>query len=107
MAVTAACSFMFFTSLIICELLALRKPNILIPLSLEASRGDQILNAESFERQGFSYVIKEEELTSEKLLDAIRYVDENREQYRASMAASSQQDAVIKVADVIDASALS
>ena len=52
-------------------------------------------------------MIKEEELTSEKLLDAIRYVDENREQYRASMAASSQQDAVIKVADVIDASALS
>ena len=32
----------------ICELLALRKPNILIPLSAAASRGDQILNAESF-----------------------------------------------------------
>ena len=35
----------------ICELLALHKPNILIPLSLEASRGDQILNAASFEKQ--------------------------------------------------------
>lgn len=34
----------------ICELLALRKPNILIPLSAAASRGDQILNAESFKR---------------------------------------------------------
>ena len=31
----------------ICELLALRKPNLLIPLSANASRGDQILNAES------------------------------------------------------------
>ena len=44
----------------ICELLALHKPNILIPLSLEASRGDQILNAASFEKQGFSYVIRED-----------------------------------------------
>ena len=46
----------------ICELLALRKPNLLIPLSANASRGDQILNAESFERQGFSMVLSEEEL---------------------------------------------
>ena len=29
----------------ICEILALRKPNVLIPLSAAASRGDQILNA--------------------------------------------------------------
>ena len=47
----------------ICELLALHKPNILIPLSLEASRGDQILNARSFENQEFSYVIQEEEIS--------------------------------------------
>ena len=47
----------------ICELLALRKPNLLIPLSAKASRGDQILNARSFERQGFSLVLEEEELT--------------------------------------------
>lgn len=90
----------------ICELLALHKPNILIPLSLEASRGDQILNAESFEKQGFSYVIKEEELTSDRLLEALQHVDDNREQYKSAMAASSQQDAVIKVADIIDSVAL-
>ena len=52
----------------ICELLALRKPNLLIPLSANASRGDQILNARSFERQGFSIVIEEEDLSNEKLL---------------------------------------
>ena len=39
----------------ICELLALHKPNLLIPLSANASRGDQILNARSFERQGYSH----------------------------------------------------
>ena len=55
----------------ICELLALRKPNILIPLSAAASRGDQILNANSFRSQGFSYVLEEEELSNTTLLEAI------------------------------------
>ena len=86
----------------ICELLALRKPNILIPLSLEASRGDQILNAASFEKQGFSYVIKEEDLTSDRLLEAVTKVEENRETYRKAMSESNQQDAVSKVADIIE-----
>ena len=89
----------------ICELLALHKPNILIPLSLEASRGDQILNAESFEKQGFSYVIREEELTGQGLLDAVRYVDENKQKYRDAMSASNQQDAVVRVADIIEKTA--
>ena len=65
----------------ICELLALRKPNLLIPLSARASRGDQILNAHSFERQGFSLVIEEEQLTNATLLDAVHNLYENREQF--------------------------
>ena len=52
----------------ICELLALHKPNILIPLSAAASRGDQILNAKSFAKQGFSYVVEEEKLTDQTFL---------------------------------------
>lgn len=36
----------------ICELLALKKPNILIPLPAGSSRGDQLLNAASFEAPG-------------------------------------------------------
>lgn len=78
----------------ICELLALRKPNILIPLSASASRGDQILNAESFERQGFSYVIKEESLSNETLLDAVNKVYDNRNSYINTMRNSKQNDAV-------------
>ena len=35
----------------ICEICALKKPNILIPLSANASRGDQILNAKSYKKQ--------------------------------------------------------
>lgn len=91
----------------ICELLALKKPNILIPLSKEASRGDQILNAESFRKQGFSYVIPEEELNSEVLLKAIEEVFGNREKYEETMAGSGQSDAVKKVADMIDYAASS
>ncbi len=56
----------------ICELLALCKPNLLIPLSKKCeSRGDQILNARSFERQGFSMVLEEEETTKDSLLEAV------------------------------------
>ena len=63
----------------ICELLALRKPNILIPLPAKSSRGDQILNARSFERQGFSMVLEEETLTDETLLDAVCRLYQDRE----------------------------
>ena len=64
----------------ICELLALRKPNLLIPLSANASRGsNQILNARSFERQGFSMVLEEEAVNKETLLSAVQQLYQNRE----------------------------
>ena len=85
----------------ICELLALRKPNILIPLSAAASRGDQILNAESFERQGFSYVLKEENVTNETLLRAIHEVYANRERYIQAMGESSLNHAVETITGMI------
>ncbi|MFC7370094.1 undecaprenyldiphospho-muramoylpentapeptide beta-N-acetylglucosaminyltransferase [Fictibacillus iocasae] len=53
------------------EWLTLRKPMLLIPLPLSASRGDQILNAQSFEKQGFCHVLYEEDMTEETLLAAI------------------------------------
>ena len=89
----------------ICELLALHKPNILIPLSAAASRGDQILNARSFEKQGFSYVLEEEKLTEETLLEAIRQVEEKKNSYRKAMEASSRIDSVTKVFELIEEAA--
>lgn len=86
----------------ICELLALRKPNLLIPLSATASRGDQILNARSFERQGFSVVLEEEELTNEVLLSAINKLYENRESYIETMKQSSQQNSIDTIIDLIE-----
>lgn len=69
----------------ICELLALRKPNILIPLGLDASRGDQILNAKSFEKQGYSYVIQEKDVTGDTLLNAVNTVFNHRQDYIQAM----------------------
>lgn len=85
----------------ICELLALRKPNILIPLSAAASRGDQILNARSFENQGFSKVLEEEQMTEESLLQTIEDTYEHREQYVSAMKHSALTDAVSTVMNLI------
>lgn len=86
----------------ICELLALQKPNILIPLSASASRGDQILNARSFERQGFSEVLEEETLTNELLLKSIRELYENRRQYVTAMQRSAQQSPIETIIQLIE-----
>ena len=86
----------------ICEILALRKPNVLIPLSAAASRGDQILNAKSFQKQGFSMLLQEEDITNQKLLDTIHQVYKDHEKYQKAMAASHQNQAIPIIADLID-----
>lgn len=86
----------------ICELLALHKPNLLIPLPAGASRGDQILNARSFERQGFSMVLEEEALTDETFLNAIDSLYDHRDQYVEAMKASSQQSSIDTIIDLIE-----
>ena len=86
----------------ICELLALRKPNLLIPLSAKASRGDQILNARSFERQGFSMVLEEEELTEETLVSAVHKLYDNRGTFIDAMRNSDQQDSIDTIISLIE-----
>ncbi len=86
----------------ICELLALHKPNLLIPLSANASRGDQILNARSFERQGFSMVLEEEDITNEKFLSCVHTLYKNRQQYIEAMSKSHQQNSIDTIIDLIE-----
>ena len=85
----------------ICELQALKKPNLLIPLSANASRGDQILNARSFEKQGFSMVLEEEEITDQVLLHAVKKLFENRDTYRRAMEDAPGQDSIAVICDLI------
>lgn len=86
----------------ICEILSLRKPNILIPLSAAASRGDQILNARSFEKQGYSFVIEEESLTKESLIDAVQTVYKNRNSYIDAMNKSELADPIQTIMGLIE-----
>ena len=90
---------------VICELLALRKPNLLIPLSAAASRGDQLLNARSFEKQGFSAVLEEEALSGSTLVPAVREVYRNRDCYAKNMEESHLSDGVRVVSELIEKAA--
>lgn len=83
------------------ELITLKKPNLLIPLSKQASRGDQIHNANSFKNLGFSEVIMEEELNSEALLKGIERVYKTREKQISAMNNSSLKNGVHEVMNVI------
>lgn len=84
------------------EILALNKPNILIPLGTAGSRGDQILNAKAFESEGYSKVLLEEDLTTASLLEAVDEVFENRDKYTEAMKTASENKAVSAICRVID-----
>ena len=86
----------------ICEILALRKPNVLIPLSAAASRGDQILNANSFAKQGYSTVLEEEQVTDSTLFEAIHNTYENRRTFIENMEKSHLNNAVDTIMKLIN-----
>ncbi|MGG1514869.1 undecaprenyldiphospho-muramoylpentapeptide beta-N-acetylglucosaminyltransferase [Paenibacillus oryzisoli] len=88
------------------EFLGLKKPMLLIPLSLQASRGDQILNAASFEKAGYADVLPEEQLTAETLAARVEALYTNRERYITAMSARQDSDAVAAIVSLIEASSL-
>jgi UDP-N-acetylglucosamine--N-acetylmuramyl-(pentapeptide) pyrophosphoryl-undecaprenol N-acetylglucosamine transferase len=85
----------------ICELLALKKPNLLIPLPGDSSRGDQILNARSFETQGFSIVVDEDDLTTNLLVEKVQELYFTRHSYQEAMGESGQMDSIRKIVQLI------
>ena len=88
------------------ELLSLNKPNLLIPLPAGASRGDQILNAESFKKQGFSMVLSEDEMTNESLYLSICELYEKRAQYIDCMKKSAGNDSINQIVSLISEASL-
>ena len=86
----------------ICELLALKKPNLLIPLPTSQSRGDQILNAASFESQGFSKVLLEEDMDEKSFTEAVLELYCNRQFFVEAMNRSSQMESVLKIMSLIE-----
>ena len=86
----------------ICEILSIRKPNLLIPLPTSGSRGDQLLNAKSFEAQGYSMVLREEDMTKESLVEAVNKLYDNRDEFIKAMNASSLADPIKAIMDLIE-----
>lgn len=86
----------------ICELLSLQKPNILIPLPADSSRGDQILNAKSFQDQGFSMMVDQHDLTEDLLVEKVHELYQNREKYIQRMADSNQLDSIQTIMKLIN-----
>lgn len=85
----------------ICELLALHKPTLLIPLEA-GSRGDQVLNANSFEAQGFSKVLREGDLNAENLTSSVQEIYCNRQTYIEAMSKSNQMQPILTILKLIE-----
>lgn len=85
----------------ITELLALKKPNILIPLTASQSRGDQIINARVFEKAGYSVVIEEEYLTDEILIDTLDKLLKDKDTYIHTMSEVNSAEGVQRILDTL------
>lgn len=85
----------------LCEILAVRKPALLIPYPKGASRGDQILNAESFRAQGFSHVLQQEDMTPETLVREIERLYHDRGALYEAMATEPTANGIDKVLEQI------
>ena len=83
------------------ELLSLKKPNILIPLPKNVSRGDQILNANYFKKEGFSEVIEEDILNNSVLIEYIKKTLNHKDKYIAAMDKSELNNSVELITNLI------
>ncbi|MBE6052596.1 MAG: undecaprenyldiphospho-muramoylpentapeptide beta-N-acetylglucosaminyltransferase [Clostridium sartagoforme] len=88
---------------VIFELLALKKPTLLIPLSKKISRGDQILNANSFEKEGFSLVLDEDEMISDekKIIEKLKELKNKKSILLENMKKSGISNGVHSILKVI------
>lgn len=83
------------------EILALQKPHILIPLSLQVSRGDQIQNARYFQKLGLSQVLDDDTLTVEQFLQAINEVNQRKDEIIKKIKELNIESATLKIVTLI------
>ncbi len=84
------------------EILALAKPHVLVPLSNQYSRGDQIDNAKYFEKKGVSTVLDDtKNLTPDAVYAALESVYTNREVIVQKIKALNIQSATPKLVKLI------
>lgn len=85
------------------EFLSLNKPALFIPLPKEASRGDQLLNAEYARRKGYSMTLLQEEATPERLIHDIGELYARRGEFIEAMKLDATLDGTTRVLESIDA----
>lgn len=83
------------------ELVQLERPSVLIPLSRASSRGDQYLNAKSFEEQGLAKLLPDEELDAERLIAATRQVIEQQATYQAALRDYQLPDSLTVITELL------
>ena len=77
------------------------KPALLVPLPLSQSRGDQILNAKYFKKNGYSEVLNEEDMTDETLLKSLDSLWADKDRYIEAMSNAPAAAGTQNVLDVI------
>ncbi len=88
------------------EFLSLQKPMLLVPLVV-GSRGDQVLNAQYFARQGWAHVVDEATLTSASLMQAMNRLVKEQEAMRAAQSQYQSQAVNQKIIAVLGAQSAS
>ena len=87
------------------EFMALKKPMLLIPLPLSASRGDQIENAASFAQRGLAKVLLQENMTPQTLQAQLRQLYDERADYIRAMQAEPSGNGLQAVLQILEETA--
>lgn len=86
----------------LCEFQALDKPLLLVPYPKGASRGDQILNAQSYEKRGLCRVLLQENMTADTLAEALKQTWADRATLAANVKAAPPADGTCRVLEMIE-----
>ena len=86
----------------LCELQALKKPMLLIPYPMGASRGDQILNAESYRKRGLALVLSQDQMNRETLVKSIQELFEKKDQLISALNNAPTVDGTDRVLELIE-----
>ena len=86
----------------LCEFQALGKPMLLVPYPKGASRGDQILNAASYEKRGLARVLLQENMTADTLAQAIFALINDEDALRRALHDAPPADGTAAVLQLIE-----
>lgn len=84
------------------ELIAVRKPAVVVPLPTAASRGDQIDNARLFAEKGYGLVLPQDEMTADSLLEKLSQALARAPEIVRAMEAAESHDPARRIVELIE-----